>query len=668
MRRIQPWFIIAILLAGLHCSPGEPETVSPVAPDDSLAPPPVPDLSRLDDAVRRALEVDRAAMDEAVGDAARPAAERAEAFGKMGKRYHAYGMLESAEGCCRHAAALDPSDPRWSYYLGLVLLTDERLDEAAVYFERTHETAADVISLIRLGEIRFQQNRLDEALSHFERAWKIDEDNAAAAYGLGRIAVSKGDDAAAVRWFEKVLAGQPSATRVHYPLGVAYRNLGRLDRAEYHLARRGKVDVIVLDRLLADLSVTTRGPNARLATARTALKMGMLPTAVDEYRRAVTDEPSAIGPRLTLASTLARLGRFDEADRAYRDALEIEPGNAAIHFALADLLAARREMGGAERFFRSGLDLDPGNLEARVRLGWLMEAAERAPEALDTYDAVLAVDGGHVEALRRKSDLLIRSRRLDEAAATLDRWKKAAPDDPVPLATLATVIGEQGDLDGALRNLRAAANLDGDPSALALVHYNIAALVARRGDDAEAIENLRIALQLNPELSAARFGLVRFLSRTGDHEAALVELRTLVEVAPSDPAVRLALADSLVALGRYEEARTSLEESLAALDSAPKVADALARLLATCPSSKIRNGDRAVELARRAFETSRSPEHAETLAMAFAEAGDFDQAATWQRNLVAEAQRRGQAEWVARLRENLDRYERGLPSRRRGDE
>ena len=520
MRHLHPWLIAVLVVAALHCSPADPGGEDPLRIDH-------PDLSRLDDTVRAQLTAARRAMETAIASPEMPA--RARAYGDLGKLYHAYALLVPAIACYRNAVSLDPSDPAWAYYLGLALVADERLDEAVEQFKRAADLGDDGLALLRLGEIRFHQNRLDEAREHFRRALSLDERSAAATYGLGRIAVVEADHQGAARWFERTLALQPSATRVHYPLAIAYRNLERPERARYHLERRGGVDVIVGDARLSELSGLTRGSVAHLSAARTAAKLGLLPRAVDEYRRAVEADPSSLTPRLTLAWTLARMGRLDEADAEYREALALHPEDAGARFARADLLAAMGRREEAERLFRSGLALDPENLEARVRLAWLLDASSRTAEAFDLYLAVLEAEPTYAEALRRKTDILLRLGRAEEAAATLRDWIAAAPGDPVPRINLATLIAPRGDIAGALEQLRIATRLDGDDPTLALAHFNLAAILARDGGTTESLAHYRKAVELDP---------------TG-----------------SMPAFRTALAENLAALGRRDEARDVLEQA-----------------------------------------------------------------------------------------------------------
>jgi hypothetical protein len=94
----------------------------------------------------------------------------------------------------------------------------------------------------------------------------------------------------------------------------------------------------------------------------------------------------------------------------------------------------------------------------------------------------------------------------------------------------------------------------------------------------------------------------------------------------------------------------------------PKDADAhdsLARLLATCPDEKHRDGKKAVEHATKACELTDQKDHyyIETLAAAYAEAGDFGEAVKWQEKASSMCSEDEKEDFKARL----DLYKSGKP-------
>ncbi|MEM8997632.1 MAG: hypothetical protein AAGF23_22810, partial [Acidobacteriota bacterium] len=80
----------------------------------------------------------------------------------------------------------------------------------------------------------------------------------------------------------------------------------------------------------------------------------------------------------------------------------------------------------------------------------------------------------------------------------------------------------------------------------------------------------------------------------------------------------------------------------------------------------LRNGRLAVQLARIAYGVELSVEYGETLAMALAEFGNFEQAIGIQRRIAQQAQATGDRVTLRRLVTNLKRYEERLPVRLSG--
>ena len=75
------------------------------------------------------------------------------------------------------------------------------------------------------------------------------------------------------------------------------------------------------------------------------------------------------------------------------------------------------------------------------------------------------------------------------------------------------------------------------------------------------------------------------------------------------------------------------------------------------------NGRRAMALMQELLKTQRTLELAQTMAMTFAELGQYADAVTWQRDAMAAAKQARREDLTARLEENLRRYESRQPCR-----
>ncbi|HVS66380.1 MAG TPA: tetratricopeptide repeat protein [Thermoanaerobaculia bacterium] len=201
------------------------------------------------------------------------------------------------------------------------------------------------------------------------------------------------------------------------------------------------------------------------------------------------------------------------------------------------------------------------------------------------------------------------------------------------------------------------------PTAPADLLVSEAQSLANAGDFEAAIGRYRGALEAEPTLHLARFELARVLAYLGRYEESAAEFGAVVAAAPGNGAARRGEATALLLLGRYGEARRKLEEALETLPRDGQIAHTLARLLATAPVDRVRDGALALPLALAVYEVKKTYETGETVAMAYAELGEFERAIELQRGLLAQAQGEGDEATLEKLRERLLAYLRSEPWR-----
>ena len=79
--------------------------------------------------------------------------------------------------------------------------------------------------------------------------------------------------------------------------------------------------------------------------------------------------------------------------------------------------------------------------------------------------------------------------------------------------------------------------------------------------------------------------------------------------------------------------------------------------------ASLRDGKRALDLVMKVYRAKTVPTPAETLALALAEVGRCEEAATLQKQLVATAEQLKDGNLVEQLKKDLVRYEKGNPCR-----
>ena len=150
-------------------------------------------------------------------------------------------------------------------------------------------------------------------------------------------------------------------------------------------------------------------------------------------------------------------------------------------------------------------------------------------------------------------------------------------------------------------------------------------------------------LQKNPDDVAAADQIGRVYQRQGKLNEAIYFYYEVLARRPQDILIRTNLGMALILSGRTADGIRELEEVLKADPKHDRALNVLAWMRARHPFAMYRNGKEAVKLAEDAKENNRdnNPAILDTLAAAYAEAGQFDKAEETIKDAIKRAQQIG---------------------------
>lgn len=237
-------------------------------------------------------------------------------------------------------------------------------------------------------------------------------------------------------------------------------------------------------------------------------------------------------------------------------------------------------------------------------------------------------------ALNRRGEVLSDENDNQAALADFDEAVKLDPNRWQAVHNRAVCFAMNGEFERALADLDRTIELKPD---YANARFNRGEIRYEQGDYRRAIDDYNQAIRLAPRDSAAYNSRGHAYYKLRDYPQAVRDYNEAIRVDPTNAAAYTNRGDALADRGDFARA---LNDYRAAIRVDPKLGRAYqsgAWLLATCPDERYRDARQALDWAHKAIELDGEDDYRylDTLAAAYANAGDYAEATELQTKVVA---------------------------------
>ena len=414
-------------------------------------------------------------------------------------------------------------------------LSPERLKAAEERFRRAlAANPKDRIALQALASLKLATGDFAVGEALLRELAQLDPDEPDHRHTLGRIALERGDHAAAEAGFRAAVEAYPAHVPALLDLAALLVRTDRGAEAEPVLERAlalaggdpataSRIGSVYLDfgRLDPALAAFAHALARDDAYAPALKGKGAALLGLKRHEEAIATlraaEPALAGDvefHFTLGNAFGALGRYREAREAYAKAVALHPDIVELLNNLGSVENALGEHETAVATYRRALALDPAFVNSWNNLGIALGALGRTSEAIEAFGKAIAFDPDNVGALVNLGHALKTLARLDEAIACFERANAVRPS-PAGWNGIGQVHQHSNRQREAIAAFERALEIE---PGNAQIHNNIAISYQELSQFAEAISHYMKAIEADPGVAEIHYNLATLVQLLGRYE------------------------------------------------------------------------------------------------------------------------------------------------------
>jgi Tfp pilus assembly protein PilF len=240
-------------------------------------------------------------------------------------------------------------------------------------------------------------------------------------------------------------------------------------------------------------------------------------------------------------------------------------------------------------------------------------------------------------------------------------WKDCASKStkkPRPNYNLANALYKQDKIDEAIKYYTLTLQLD--PNHV-FAHNNLALALMDKGEIDQAIVHCKEAIRLDPEFADAHYNIAIAFHNQNNLDKAILHYNQALRINPRLSKAHNGLAQVFCQQDRIDKAISHWFEALRLEPDWPEVLNDLAWFLVTYENPEYFDADEGLRLAKRACELTKyeNPIMLDTLAAAYAAAGQFSQAVKTAERAGEWAVSSGEEQLARDIQSRLELYKTG---------